>query len=162
MWCRHRQRQSKKGERCRQREWVSKKHEEQNCTVKPEEARSEVCNSCSVVTETFGVLSLFGVTHCYSYSKIKSVIINCNSAWRISNQSSVKSRTHKLFFALPSKHVTIFTYIGLKWLYSMYIYILTANVDHATSIPHKTIQHNNSNNRHPGNKKEDKFVLKKE
>jgi hypothetical protein len=26
---------------------------------KPED-RSEVCNSCSVVTETFGVLSLFG------------------------------------------------------------------------------------------------------
>jgi hypothetical protein len=33
-----------------------------------------------------------------------------NSAWRISNKSSVKSRTHKLFVALPSKHATI---IGL-------------------------------------------------
>jgi hypothetical protein len=36
---------------------------------------------------------LFGVTQCYSYSKIKGVIINCYSAWRISNKSSVKSRT---------------------------------------------------------------------
>jgi hypothetical protein len=47
---------------------------------KKPEVRSEVCNFCSV-TETIGVLSLFGVTHCYSYSKIKSVIINYNSAW---------------------------------------------------------------------------------
>jgi hypothetical protein len=58
------------------------KYEEQNSSVKPE-VRSEVCNLCSVVTEAFGVLSLCGVTHYYSYSKIKSVIINCNSAWRI-------------------------------------------------------------------------------
>jgi hypothetical protein len=33
---------------------------------------------------------------------------------------------------------------------------------HAASIPHKTRQHNNSNNRHSGNKKEDKFMLKKQ
>jgi hypothetical protein len=32
----------------------------------------------------------------------------------------------------------------------------------ATTIPHKTRQHNNTKNRHPGNKKEDKFVLKKQ
>jgi hypothetical protein len=78
---------------------------------KPEVGR-EVCNLCSVVTETFGVLSLFRVMHCYSYSKIKGVIINCNSAWRI-----FKSRTHKLFVALPSKHATITshtTYITSK------------------------------------------------
>jgi hypothetical protein len=74
---------------------------------KKPEVRSEVCNLCSVVTETFGVLSSFRVTQCYSYSKIKSVIINCNSSWRISNKSSVKSRTHKLFVALPSKHATV-------------------------------------------------------
>jgi protein-arginine kinase activator protein McsA len=60
------------------RETVRKKYEERKSTVKPE-VRSEVCNLCSTVTETFGVLSLFGVTHCYSYSKIKSVIIKCNS-----------------------------------------------------------------------------------
>jgi hypothetical protein len=35
-------------------------------------------------------------------------------------------------------------------------------IDHAASIPHKVRQHNNSNNRHPGYKKEDKFVLKKQ
>jgi hypothetical protein len=52
--------------------------------------------SRTVITESFGVLSLCGVTHCYSYSKIESVIINCSSAWRITNKSSVKSRTHKL------------------------------------------------------------------
>jgi hypothetical protein len=74
---------------------------------KKPEVRSEVYNLCSVVTETVGVLSLFGVTQCYSNSKIKSVIINCNSAWRISNKSSVKSRTHKLFVALPGKHATV-------------------------------------------------------
>jgi hypothetical protein len=34
------------------------------------------------------------------------------------------------------------------------------SIDDPTSIPHKTRQHNN-NNRHPGNMKEDKFVLKK-
>jgi hypothetical protein len=55
----------------------------------------------SVVPETFGVLSLCGVTYCYSYSKIKSVTINCSSAWRISNKLSVKSRTHELFVMLP-------------------------------------------------------------
>jgi protein-arginine kinase activator protein McsA len=66
-----------------ERETVRKKEEEQNSAVKPEEARSqnEVCNFCSAVTETFEVLSLFGDTHCYIYSKIKSVIINCNSPW---------------------------------------------------------------------------------
>jgi hypothetical protein len=36
------------------------------------------------------------------------------------------------------------------------------SVDYSASIPNKTRQHNNSNNRHPGNKKEDKFVLKKQ
>jgi hypothetical protein len=50
---------------------------------------------------------LFGVTQYYSYSKIKIFIINCNSSWRIPNKSSVKSRTHKLFVALPSKHATV-------------------------------------------------------
>jgi hypothetical protein len=34
-------------------------------------------------------------------------------------------------------------------------------IDHAESIPHKARQHNNTSNRHPGNKKEDKFLLKK-
>jgi hypothetical protein len=91
-----------------QREAVGKKYEEQNSTVKPEEARSEVCNLCSVVTGTFGMLSLFGVMQCYSYSKIKSVTINCNFAWRISNKSNVRSRIHKLFVMLPGKHATIF------------------------------------------------------
>jgi hypothetical protein len=71
-------------------------------------SRKEVCNLCSVVTETFGVLSLFRAMQCYGYSKIKSVIINFNSTWRIPNKSSVRSRTHKLFVALPSKHVTIY------------------------------------------------------
>jgi hypothetical protein len=33
------------------------------------------------------VLSLFGVTQCYTYCEIKSDIINCNFAWRISNKS---------------------------------------------------------------------------
>jgi hypothetical protein len=50
--------------------WLRKKYEEQNT------------NSCSVVTETFGVLSLVRVVHCYSYSEIESVIIYCNSAWQ--------------------------------------------------------------------------------
>jgi hypothetical protein len=49
---------------------------------------------------------LCGVTHCCGYSKIKNVIINCSSAWRISNKPSVKCRTHELFVALPSKHTT--------------------------------------------------------
>jgi hypothetical protein len=61
-------------------------------------------------TESFGVLSLFGVTQCYSYSKIKSVRINYNSAWRTPNKPSVKSRTHALFVALPSKHRTILSF----------------------------------------------------
>jgi hypothetical protein len=38
----------------------------------------------------------------------------------------------------------------------------TSSIDHAASIPHKTIQHRNSNNWHPYDKKEDKFVLKKQ
>jgi hypothetical protein len=87
-----------------QRETVRKKYEEQNST----EDRSEVCNLCSVVTETFGVLSLFVVTQCYSYSKIKSVIINCNFTWRIPNKSSIKSRTYTLFVVLPGKHAIEF------------------------------------------------------
>jgi protein-arginine kinase activator protein McsA len=78
---------------------------------KKPQVRSEVCNFCSVVTETFGVQSLFGVTQCYNYSKIKSVIINCNSAWRIPNKSSDKSITHKLFVALPGKPATITLYL---------------------------------------------------
>jgi hypothetical protein len=107
--------QTSKTESGTERERVRKKSEEQNGTVnqtKPE-VRSEVCNLCSVVTETFGVLSLFRVTQCYSYSKIKSVIINCNSAWQMPNKSSVKSRIHKLFVALPEKYVTIFLVIYL-------------------------------------------------
>jgi hypothetical protein len=68
-------------------------YEEQNSAVKPE-VRSEVCNLSSVVTETFGVLSLFGVVQCYSYSKTKIVIVNCNSAWSIPTKSSVKSGIH--------------------------------------------------------------------
>jgi hypothetical protein len=36
-------------------------------------------------------------------------------------------------------------------------------MSYAASIPHKTREHNNSNKWHPGNnKKEDKFVLKKQ
>jgi hypothetical protein len=35
-------------------------------------------------------------------------------------------------------------------------------IDHAASIPHNTRQHNDSNNRHPGYEKEDKFVLKEQ
>jgi hypothetical protein len=50
---------------------------------------------------------------CCGYSKIKIVIICCNSAWPIPNKSSVKPRTHKLFVALPSKHATIGTYKNL-------------------------------------------------
>jgi hypothetical protein len=42
---------------------------------KKPEARSEVGNLCSVVTEAFGMLSLFRVMHCYSYSNI-----NCGMA----------------------------------------------------------------------------------
>jgi hypothetical protein len=42
--------------------------------------RSEVCNLRRVVTETFGVLPLCGVTHCYS--KIECIIIHFNAAWR--------------------------------------------------------------------------------
>jgi hypothetical protein len=58
-------------------------------------------------TATFGVLSLFGGTQGYGYSKTESVIINCNSAWRICNKSGVRFRTHKLFVTLPIKHATI-------------------------------------------------------
>jgi hypothetical protein len=47
---------------------------------KKPDVRSEVCNLCSVVTETFGILPLFRVMQCYGYSKIENVIINCNSA----------------------------------------------------------------------------------
>jgi hypothetical protein len=92
-----------------QRETVRKKSRSRTVQLnqKKPEVRSEVCNLYSVVTETFGVLSLFGVTQCYSYNKIKSVIINCNSTWQIPNKSSVKSRTHKLFVTLPSKHATV-------------------------------------------------------
>jgi ribosome-binding protein aMBF1 (putative translation factor) len=36
------------------------------------------------------------------------------------------------------------------------------STDHAASTPHRTRQQNNTNNRHPGNKKEGKCVLKKE
>jgi hypothetical protein len=36
------------------------------------------------------------------------------------------------------------------------------STDHAASIQHRTRQHNNNKNRHPGNKKEDKCVLKKQ
>jgi hypothetical protein len=61
------------------------------------EVRSEACNLCNVVTETFGVLSLFGVMHYCNYSKINIVVINCNSAWRIPNKSHVKSGTYKIF-----------------------------------------------------------------
>jgi protein-arginine kinase activator protein McsA len=100
-------------ERCSQFIWrrtIVKEWLEQFRQIHNEEEtvnRKEVCNLCTVVTEIFEVLSLFGVTQCYSYSKIKSSTINCNSAWRISNKSSVKSRTHKLFVASAGKHATI-------------------------------------------------------
>jgi hypothetical protein len=87
------------------------------------EVRSEVCDLCREVKETLGVLSLCGVTQCYPYSKIKSVVINYNSGRRISNKSSVKSRTDKFFVTLTEKHAYIYiiaTYIsdyrqGLDW-----------------------------------------------
>jgi hypothetical protein len=82
---------------------------------KKPEVRSEVCNLRSVAIETSEVLSLFGVTQCYSFSKIKSVIIDSNSAWRIPNKSSAKTRTHKLFVALPGKHATIYTRVSKYW-----------------------------------------------
>jgi hypothetical protein len=63
------------------------------------------------------VLALFGVTHCCGYSKIESVIINCNSTWLIASKSSVKSRTHNLFFALPGKHATFD--VGSGWIFSI-------------------------------------------
>jgi hypothetical protein len=44
---------------------------------------------------------------CYSYSKIKYVIINCNSALRISNKSSYQIRNPLITVALPSKHAKI-------------------------------------------------------
>jgi hypothetical protein len=53
------------------------------------------------VPDTFGVLSLF------------RVIINCNSARRISNKSSVRSRTHKLFVALPGNTPQYYYLFGL-------------------------------------------------
>jgi hypothetical protein len=73
---------------------LRKKYEEQKSNLR------------SVVTETSGVLPLFGVRHCYSCSKINSVIINCSSARRIPNKPGVKCRTQKLFVALPIKHAT--------------------------------------------------------
>jgi hypothetical protein len=36
------------------------------------------------------------------YSEIATVIINCNSAWRITNKSSIESRIRKLFNMLPA------------------------------------------------------------
>jgi hypothetical protein len=66
----------------------------------------------SWITEEIGRCTQRGYTvqkwHCYSYSEIKSVMINCNSAWRIPNKTSVKSRTHKLYVALTGKHTTIY------------------------------------------------------
>jgi hypothetical protein len=53
-----------------------------------EEFRSEAFILCGVVTVTFRVLSLFVVMNYYSYSKTESVIINCSSAWWISNKSN--------------------------------------------------------------------------
>jgi hypothetical protein len=64
------------------------------------EVRSEVCNLCSVVTETFGVLSLFGVMHCCGYSKIGSVIMNCNYTWWISNKPNFQIQNPQVV-ALP-------------------------------------------------------------
>jgi hypothetical protein len=85
-------------------------YEGPNRTVRRKpEVRSEVRDLCSEVKETFGVLSLFGVKHC-GYSKIESVI-SCSFAWRTSNKSNVKSRAHKLFVALPSKHATIVKHV---------------------------------------------------
>jgi hypothetical protein len=59
---------------------------------KKSEIRSDVVSLCGVVTVTFRVLSLFVVTKCYSYSKIESAIINCSSAWWISNKSTHQSK----------------------------------------------------------------------
>jgi hypothetical protein len=46
-----------------------------------EEVRSESFILRGVVTVTFGVLSLFVATKCYSCSETESVIINYSSAW---------------------------------------------------------------------------------
>jgi hypothetical protein len=35
-----------------------------------------------------------------------SEVNNCSSVWQIPNNSSVKSKTHKLFVTLPGKHAT--------------------------------------------------------
>jgi hypothetical protein len=48
---------------------------------KKSEVRSEVFILCGVVTLTIRVLSLVGVTQCYSKSNIESVTINYSSAW---------------------------------------------------------------------------------
>jgi hypothetical protein len=76
---------------------MSSEAEKQKKTQKPEEdVRSKVFSLCGVVTVTFRVSSLFVVTKCYS--KIESVIINCSSAWCMSNKS-----THR---AKPTSKVT--------------------------------------------------------
>jgi hypothetical protein len=36
------------------------------------------------------------------YGEIVSIIINCNSAWYITNKSSIESRIRKLFDVLPA------------------------------------------------------------
>jgi hypothetical protein len=36
------------------------------------------------------------------YSEIATVIVNCNSAWRITNKSSIESRIRKLFDVLSA------------------------------------------------------------
>jgi hypothetical protein len=56
------------------------------------DVRIEVFILCGVVTVTFRVLSLFVVMTCYNYSRIESVIINCSSAWWISNKSICQSK----------------------------------------------------------------------
>jgi hypothetical protein len=43
------------------------------------------------------------------YSETAIVIIDSNSAWRITNKSGIKSRIRKLFDVLPTQHVTILT-----------------------------------------------------
>jgi protein-arginine kinase activator protein McsA len=45
---------------------ILKKDRKKEKSQKKPEVSNEVRNLCSVVTETFEVLSLFGVTHCYS------------------------------------------------------------------------------------------------
>jgi hypothetical protein len=69
------------------------------------------------------VLSFFWVTQCFSsYSKIKSVIINCNSAWRIPNKSSYRIRNPLITVSLPSKHATIYIYTH----YNFYFFPLSS------------------------------------